>query len=312
MSAKWDELHGQLKGQIRDQLKKGQADAQKLRSDALKLRQETEAQLERVQQALWIRMLHWVGAPIAEQVATAFEAIRLLLAVLARLFDRPWRWPEIVQATAQMGIGSLPSISIATAFAGMVVTHEIAWHMERALSTISMIPGFTGQFILRELGIAVPALLMVSKVGASTTAEVGSMKVTEQIDALKLLGIDPIQYLVFPRFIGAIVSSACLTLVAIAVTLTCAIAVAIWGYGFTLLEYLNALRHFVSPMDLVVALIKGMIFGATIPIISCAYGFRCKGGAEGVGNATTNSVVAGTIVVITLDFLLTFLFTRLI
>ena len=80
----------------------------------------------------------------------------------------------------------------------MVVTNEIAYHMDLALHTVSMIPGFTGQFILRELGIAIPALLLVAKVGAAITAEVGSMKVTEQIDALKLLGIDPISYLVFP------------------------------------------------------------------------------------------------------------------
>ena len=108
---------------------------------------------------------------------------------------------------------------ISTAFAGLVVTNEIAWHMDRALHTVAMIPGFTGQFILRELGIAIPALLLVAKVGASITAEVGSMKVTEQIDALKLLGIDPINYLVFPRFIASIFSGACLVLIAAGVTL---------------------------------------------------------------------------------------------
>jgi phospholipid/cholesterol/gamma-HCH transport system permease protein len=172
-----------------------------------------------------------------------------------------------------------------------------------------MIPGFTGQFILRELGIAIPALLLVAKVGASVTAEVGSMKVTEQIDALKLLGIDPVGYLVFPRFVASIVSITCLTLVAISVTLACALLVAVTRYNFSTLEYLNALRHFVGVKDLICALIKGMVFGAVIPVMSCAYGFRCKGGAEGVGTATTNSVVSSTIAVILLDFCLTYIFT---
>jgi phospholipid/cholesterol/gamma-HCH transport system permease protein len=184
--------------------------------------------------------------------------------------------------------------------------------MDKALHTVTMIPGFTGQFILRELGIAIPALLIVSKVGASITAEVGSMKVTEQIDALKLLGIDPVDYLVFPRFVASIFSTACLVVIASWVTLACAILIATTQYGFGFGEYTNALRHFVGLKDIACMTVKGVVFGAVIPVIACGYGFRCRGGAEGVGTATTNSVVASTMAVITLDFALTFIFTRLL
>ena len=258
----------------------------------------------------WARFLHHLGEPLAEQVETTRDFFVLLARTLARVprIDC-WRWHEILISTVNMGVGSVPIIAIATAFAGLVVTNEIAWHMDEALHTVQMIPGFTGQFILRELGIAIPALLLVSKVGAATTAEVGTMKVTDQIDALKLLGIDPITYLVFPRFIACIISVSCLTLIAIGVTLTCAITVAVTKYHFALMEYLNMLRHFIGYKDLICALIKAAIYGAVIPIISCAYGFRCKGGAEGVGTATTNSVVASTIAVISLDFVLTFTFS---
>ncbi|MGZ3687755.1 MAG: MlaE family ABC transporter permease, partial [Bdellovibrionota bacterium] len=229
---------------------------------------------------LFFRVLHRMGEPVTEQVATFAEIGHLFAATLARSLEWPWRWPEIMQAIIQNGIGSIGIISVSTAFAGLMMTGEIAWHMNHALHTTSMIPGFTGQFIFREVGIAIPALLLVSKVGASTTAEIGSMKVTEQIDALKLLGIDPVQYLVFPRFIASIISSACLTLIAIAVTLFCAVTMAILRFNFSLLEYLNALRHFIGYKDVICALIKGTIFGAVIPIIACGYGFRCKGGAE--------------------------------
>jgi phospholipid/cholesterol/gamma-HCH transport system permease protein len=198
---------------------------------------------------------------------------------------------------------------VCTAFAGLVTTNEIAWHMDQALHTLSMIPGFTGQFILRELGIAIPALLMVAKVGASITAEVGTMKITDQIDALKLLGIDPIGYLVFPRLVASMFANACLTLIASGVTLCFAIAIAVGRYHFSVLEYLNALQHFITYKDMALALVKGLVFGAVIPIISCAYGFRCRGGAEGVGTATTNSVVTSTVAIIVLDFILTFFFT---
>ena len=145
--------------------------------------------------------------------------------------------------------------------------------------------------------------------GAATTAEVGSMKVTEQIDALKLLGIDPITYLVFPRFIAAIISSLCLTVIAVSVTLACAISVAVNNYNFSVSEFINALQHFIGIKDLVCSLVKGVVYGAVIPIISCAYGFRCQGGAEGVGTATTQAVVAATMAVIVLDFVLTYIFT---
>lgn len=235
--------------------------------------------------------------------------LTLLAKTVTSFLSRPLRWPEISHAIVHIGIGSLPIIVISTTFAGLVITNEIAWHMDIALHTMTMIPGFTGQFILREIGIAIPALLIVSKVGASITAEISTMKVTEQIDALKLLGIDPIEYLVVPRFAASILSAACLTLIAIAVTLFCAITVAVLRYNFSVPEYLNALRHFVGIKDVGLALAKGTIFGAVIPIISCSFGFECEGGAQGVGNATTNSVVTSTIAVILLDFILTYLFT---
>lgn len=252
--------------------------------------------------------LHRLGSPVSEQVLTFSDFFALYLQVLRRI-PHKWRWAEIFHWVSQIGIGSLPIIVVSTAFAGLVVTNEIAWHMDRALHTVQMIPGFTGQFILRELGIAIPALLLVSKVGASITAEVGTMKVTEQIDALKLLKIDLIDYLVFPRFIATVFSCICLTMISVSVTLACAISIAVVRYEFSTLEYLNALSHFVGFKDLVFTLIKGMIYGSVIPVLSCVYGFRCRGGAEGVGSATTNSVVASTVAIICLDFVLTFIFT---
>ncbi len=236
--------------------------------------------------------------------------IQLFFKTLLNLFQpSAWRRSEIMQSIIQSGIKSIPIVVLSTAFAGVVVTQQIAWHMDLALHDVSMIPGFTGQFIFRELGIAIPALLLVSKVGASITAEIGTMKVTEQIDALKLLRIDPVEYLVFPRFIAGIVSSACLTLLAVAVTLCCSGLVGVLGYNFGILEFLNGMKHFIGVADLACALVKGVAFGSLIPIISCAYGFRCEGGAQGVGTATTQAVVSATVAIIILDFLITYLFT---
>ncbi len=211
-----------------------------------------------------------------------------------------------------IGVESLPMIVFATAFSGVVVTSEIAYHMDLALQTVEMIPGFSGQFIFREVGIAIPAMLLVAKVGASTAAEVGTMRVTEQIDALKLLRIDPIEYLVTPRLAASLVVYPCLTLVAIFVTLACAIAVASAEHGFTALQYITALSHFLKPMDVICAITKALAFGATIPIICCTFGLKCRPGAEGVGTATTEAVVASTLTVIVLDFILSIAFSTVL
>lgn len=250
-----------------------------------------------------------INAPLKEHWAALDEMGYLSRCVIRRCFGSKWRWREIASAAVQIGINSIPIITIATTFAGLVTTNEIAWHMDKALSNTAMVPGFTGRFIMRELGIAIPALLIVAKVGASMTAEIGTMRITEQIDALKLLRIDPVAYLVFPRWIASILSVICLTLFAIFVTLFFAVMVATTKYNFNVTEYLNNLRHFVGKEDILIAVVKAGVFGAVIPIISCAYGFRCKGGAEGVGLATTNSVVASTLAVIALDFVLTFIFS---
>jgi phospholipid/cholesterol/gamma-HCH transport system permease protein len=237
------------------------------------------------------------------------HASRIARDCLHTLIRGPWKKDEILQQIATQGVGSVPIVVVATAFAGLVITQEIAFHMDHALHTTSMIPGFTAQFILRELGIAVPAFLLVSKVGASMTAEIGGMKVTEQIEALQLLGIDPVKQLVFPRWIAGILSTLALTLLAMAVTLFCAIVMAVLRYHFSWQEYLNTLRHFVGLKDLLAAMVKALTYGAVIPLIACTYGFRCEGGAQGVGSATTQSVVTATIAVIVLDFVLTYLFT---
>lgn len=219
------------------------------------------------------------------------------------------RKKEIIEQVAEIGWGSLPIITLATGFSGLVMTSEIAWHMDFALSNVSMIPGFTGQFVLRELGIAIPALLIVSKVGASLTAELASMKITEQLDALTLLKIKVLEYHIFPRWIGTIFATIALTTLSIAITLGFAIMTAVTKYGFNTLEYINTLKQFINMTDVVCAITKATVFGALIPVISCAYGMRCSGGAQGVGQSTTDSVVTSTLAVLVADFIITGLFS---
>ncbi len=238
-------------------------------------------------------------------------AVHLFRRCFAQTSTGPHRKKETYLAIENLGLGSLPIISLATGFTGLVMTGEIAWHMDFALSNVSMIPGFTGQFVLRELGVAIPALLMVSKVGASLTAELASMRITEQIDAFRLLKIDVVSYHVYPRWLACIFSTVCLTVISIAITLGIAMFTAVTKYHFNSEEYLNTMTQFINSVDLICAISKAAVFGMIIPPIACAYGLTCDGGAQGVGQATTDAVVACTLSVITLDFVLTAFFSAL-
>ncbi len=200
-------------------------------------------------------------------------------------------------------------IVFCVSFAAIVTILESSFHMKIVVQNDSMVPGFASLLILRELAVVVMALLLTSRVGAGMAAEVGIMKVTEQIDALRILGIDPIRFLVVPRFLAGIVSGAILSVIASMACLYGAMLVS-QTLGFTSGSFLSAMRVFVSFQDLMFAMIKGAVFGAIIPLIACHCGFRCRAGAEGVGQATTQSVVLSSIAIIVSDFILTSIFSR--
>jgi len=205
---------------------------------------------------------------------------------------------------------SAPIIAFCVTFASVVTIIESAYHMKLVIKDISMVPGFAALIILRELGVVIASLLVTSRVGAGITAEVGTMKVTEQIDALKMLGINPVEFIVLPRFVACIFGCVVLSIIASGTCLLGAFFVSQSKIGFSAGEFLMAMRRFVGLQDIFFAAVKGAVFGALIPLISCYFGFRCRSGAEGVGLATTNSVVASSVAIIFSDFILTYILSN--
>lgn len=239
------------------------------------------------------------------------EFAYLVLETIYEIFRPPYRPHEVFKQIHFIGNQSLPIILFCVCFAAMVTILESSFHMKIVIQNDSMVPGFAAMLILRELGAVVTALLLTSRVGAGMTAEVGTMKVTEQIEALQMLGIRPVQYLVVPRFLASMVAGVLLTLLANLVCLYVAYLVSEAYLGFSVSMYLTGLRRFVQFKDLTFACLKGLAFGAVIPLVSCYFGFRCQSGAEGVGSATTRSVVTSSIAIIVIDFLLSYLFSFL-
>jgi len=221
----------------------------------------------------------------------------------------PFRIKDLFQQLYFVANQSALIIIVCVSFAAMVTILEASFHMKLVVHNDAMVPGFASLLILRELGAVVSSLLLTSRVGAGLTAEVGTMKITEQIDALVMLGIDPIRFLVVPRFLACTLGGFVLSIIANLVCIYCAMLVSEFKLGYTSGSFLAAMTVFVHFRDLMFAGIKGACFGAVIPLISCHQGFRCKPGAEGVGLATTNSVVNSSIVIILLDFVLGWIFS---
>lgn len=227
------------------------------------------------------------------------------------VFTPPYRVKEIFQSLEFVTWQSLPVILFCVSFAAIVTIIESSFHMKLVVQNDALVPGFAALLILRELGAVVSALLLTSRVGAGIAAEVGTMQITEQNDALRMLGIDPLRYLVVPRFIACVLGGLILSLIANLACLYCAMLVTEIKLGYSSGAFLTSMRAFVSFKDLVFAGIKGACFGAVIPLVSCYFGFRCKSGAEGVGLATTNAVVTSSVLIIILDFVLTYIFSHL-
>ena len=240
-----------------------------------------------------------------------FEFVSLSLETLIKTFRPPYRIRDCFRQFHFAANQSAAIIAFCVSSAAVVTIIEASFHMKLVVQNDSMVPGFAAALILRELGSVTMALLLVSRVGAGYAAEVGSMQVTEQVDALRMLGLDPVRFIVVPRFVACVFGGFVLSLVANLVCLYCAMLVSTVKIGFTPAGFVSAMRTFVSFRDLIFASITGATFGAVIPLFSCFYGFRCKAGAEGVGLATTNSVVATSVAIIVIDFVLSYIFSGL-
>jgi phospholipid/cholesterol/gamma-HCH transport system permease protein len=158
--------------------------------------------------------------------------------------------------------------------------------------------------VIIELGPVLTALVVGGRVGAAIAAEIGSMKVTEQIDALRAMGIDPMRFLVGPRVIAATVMLPVMTIFSDAIAILGGFVVATLTIGISPATYTNSLKDFFYTKDLFSGLIKAVFFGNVIGTMGCFYGFATEGGAEGVGIATTRAVVASCVLVLILDYVL--------
>ena len=219
----------------------------------------------------------------------------------------PLKRRYILSQMLRIGVNSLPIVFLTSLFTGMVLTFQSAYQMQR-ISAEMYIASLVALSITRELGPVLTALVVAGRVGASITAELGTMRVTEQIDALETLATNPVKYLVVPRFLALLCMLPLLTLYADIIGILGGWLVGVTKLGISSSMYLKMTWDPLTYKDVFTGLAKAACFAIVICIVACYEGMRTEGGAEGVGRSTTSSVVISFILIVAADCLITALF----
>lgn len=223
------------------------------------------------------------------------------------LFTPPYQFKLFFKQCIEIGYYSLPVIGLTAIFTGAVLalqsyTGFSRFNAESAIATVVVLS------VTRELGPVLAGLMVAGRIGAAIAAEIGTMKVTEQIDALTTLSTNPVRYLVVPRVMAGLITLPILVLIADVIGVFGGYIVSIYKLGFSPAIYLKSTFEFLETVDVVSGLVKAAVFGFIITIMGCYTGFNSRGGAQGVGIATTTSVVASSILILTLNYIITELF----
>ncbi len=218
-----------------------------------------------------------------------------------------FRWQHFIDQCYKIGVLSLPLVMLTSIFTGMVLALQSAYQL-KLFAAEQFVSDLVSLSTTRELAPVLTAMMVAGRVGASMAAELGTMKVTEQIDALKSLATDPVHYLVVPRFFATISMVVLLTLYADVLGILGGYLVGVFKLGLSSFMYVHRTIAALVLKDMYTGLIKAFFFGIIVCTVSCYYGFRTSGGAEGVGQATTMAVVVSFISIITFDAFFTALF----
>lgn len=219
-------------------------------------------------------------------------------------FRRPYELDSLLIQMEEIGARSLPIVLVSSFFVGMVLAVQVAYSEANFAGRVMVGIG-VGVAITREFGPLLTALLVGGRVSAGITSVIGSMRVTEQVDAIRLMGASPAKKLVFPRVFAALIMLPLLTAVADFVGIFGGLVVSMVDIGMTFTTYIYQVQRAVTLSDFFGGIFKSVFFGFFISLIGCYNGLKVEGGAEGVGKATTRSVVASSICVMISDFFLT-------
>jgi phospholipid/cholesterol/gamma-HCH transport system permease protein len=233
-------------------------------------------------------------------------ALRAISGALAKAFSSR----ELLRVSVEVGVGSLPVVAVTGMFIGMVLAVQ-AYSQFHNVGLETSLGAFIHMSVVRELGPVLAAVMLAGRVGSAMAAELATMRVTEQIDALACLGVDPVKYLGSPRFLACLFMIPLLTVFADLTGLAGSTLICLHVFGIDSHHFWQHSRGFVGLWDVAVGLAKATAFGGVLSLIACHRGFNSKAGAAGVGRAATEAFVISFVAIIALDFFLAMFFNTL-
>lgn len=256
--------------------------------------------------------MNFVSNKRVEYVLTELGQIALLTKdVIASALTFKVAWRDLLYQIYFIGVKSQAVVLVTGAFTGMVLGAQTYFQFHKVKMDTATL-AVVGVSMCSELGPVLTALMVSGRVGAAIAAELGSMRVTEQIDALRTLATHPVDYLVVPRLIAAQIALPLLTIESIIVGIGAGYVVGVHVLGIEPTYLWLNMLHFTHDVDLAEGLIKAFIFGGIIALISCYKGLTCGMGAEGVGHATTEAVVYSSITILIVNFFLTLVMGKIV
>lgn len=254
------------------------------------------------------RVLEEIGGELIALLQFLGEAIILLSETVRYIVSGAISPRQTIQQMSDIGFSSLPIVTITVGFSGMVLALYTAFEFLK-LGAGSYVGGLVGLSVAREIGPVVTAVVVAARAGSAMAAELGTMKVTEQIDALRALATSPIEYLVVPRFIACVTMLPLLVVLASTTGTLAGGLVAVYA-GVPWAQYMLSIREMVDLGDFACGIVKAIPFAVIIATIGCQQGLNTREGAAGVGRATTSSVVLCIITIYAADFLLSAVLPR--
>jgi phospholipid/cholesterol/gamma-HCH transport system permease protein len=248
-----------------------------------------------------LKALAAIGGAFLGFLAVTGRIVIFALTALATAISPPFYFRAILRQMLHIGYFSLPVVGLTAIFTGMVLalqsyTGFSRFAAEGAVATVVVLS------VTRELGPVIAGLMVAGRVGAAMAAEIGTMRVTDQIDALTTLSTDPLRYLVFPRLLAGLVTLPLLVVVADIIGVFGGYLVGVYKFGFNPAAYLARTHQYLETGDVVSGLVKAAVFGFIVALMGCYHGYHSRGGAQGVGQATTYAVVSASILILVFDY----------
>jgi phospholipid/cholesterol/gamma-HCH transport system permease protein len=246
----------------------------------------------------------WLGASFLGKIREMGLMALLFLEACGWLVRPPWRVRLFFRHLEFIGVNSLLVVGLTSLLTGMVLAMQ-TYYAFRMFSAESLVGATVALSMTRELGPVITALMVTGRAGSAIAAEIGSMRVTEQIDALRVMAVPPVQYLVAPRLLAGLVMVPLLTALSDFIGVVGGYLVGVNLLGINAGIFMGRIYDLVEPSDLFNGLAKAAVFGVILTLVGCYKGYYTTGGAEGVGRSTTSAVVVSSVLILTFDYILT-------